>query len=411
MKRKLVASAVMAVAAVMAAGSPAKAADFWDMIATRTDSKIIGTGVTQFYVNSYLNRSNFQATWVEIGANGGLPGVFDGFDLLSGTLDIYDRNGNLALQSPPNLDRPQVDAWAAANAAAIFNILFPNGISELTGITDDNILVSTTVSQNLFTKAVPAKKGPSNSAAAARNENAEASAEYQKLTVNDYHARAASLVMGFSKAAESGFSYTLTVPYRTMSINDEIGSRSKFIGMEMAAKYPVLKWDKNVLNLGGCLFGSAYELKTENMDKSGNLKYGGGGFTSLTRDLGFGSIGVGLDYRMAKAKVPSSLRGNGMFTDLMTDYINNHSETQAFSYGVNLGIPVLGDAAALNFEVLRSNFMGDDIPSGQKGKTSVGLSGAFYPSETFELNLGIKRDYGIDKVKGLGFMLGVINRF
>lgn len=412
MKRNLAPSVVLAAGILLGMGGSAQASDFWDLVAAQVSSTVIGTGVYQYDVNTNLNRANVQAAWVESGAvNGGQAGVFDALDQLSGTLDIYDRNGVLLLQSPANLTRAGVDAWAAANAAAIFNALFPAGISELTGATDDNILVSATVSQNLFKKATPAKKDQGANAVAAKNEVGEASAEYQRLKVNDYHGRATSLVLGFSKEAESGFSYSVTIPYRATQINDDLGSKSRFLGLEMAGKYPVKKWANNEWNLGGCLFGSAFELKTDTLDKAGNLKYGGGLFTSFNRDFGFGKFGVGLDYRIAKAYMPESMNSDSLFFEQTADYVNHHEPVQTFSYGFNIGLPLAGDAAAVNLEVVRSNFISDDIPSAQKGKTSVGLAGSFYPSDTFELNLGISRDFGIDKVKGYGFLLGVINRF
>lgn len=394
----------------MAGSGQALAAEFWDLAAANFATTIIGTDVYQQDVNTVLNQANVRAIWIENVANGGLQGVFDSFDTLSGTLDIYDRNGLLVLQSPPNLSRTQVDAWAAANASAIFNLVFPAGISELTGATDDNILASTTVSQNLFKKAFPARKHRNN-AEAAKNENAEADVEYQDLKVNNYNGRATSLVMAFSGKGESGFGYSLAVPYREMTVNDDLGSRSRFLGLEMAAKYPVLKWDGAEWNLGGCLFGSAFSLKTDALDKSGNLKYGGGVFTSVNRDLGFATFGVGIDYRLAKAYMPASMNSDSLFFEQAADYANHHSPVQTVSYGFNLGKLVAGETVAVNFEVIRSNFVSDDIPDGQKAKTSVNLGCAFYPSETFELNLGIGRDFELERVDSMGVKLGVISRF
>jgi len=217
--------------------------------------------------------------------------------------------------------------------------------------------------------------------------------------------------MAFSKDAGSGLNYSLTIPYRSTVINDNLGSRSRFLGAEMAAKYPVKKWDKNEWSVGACMFGSAFTVKTDNVNKTGNLKYGGGAFTSINRDLGFGTLGVGLDYRLAKAHMPASMNSDDIFFDQAADYVNHHSPVQTISYGFNLGMPMAGDVAAVNFEVIRSNFVSNDIPDGQKAKTSVNLGFSFYPSETFELNLGFGRDFELDKVDSMGIKLGVINRF
>ena len=388
----------------------AQATEFWDMVAYRAAITTQGTNPNTL-LNSFVSGSHITAIWNDTVGNGGVTGVFDGFDTLVGSLIIYNNSGAVVLTSPAGLTRPAFDAWAAANAPTIFNTLFPGGLSRLTGATDDNILASTTVSQNIFKKAEPIKKSQSNNAATAKNEIADANAEHQALKVNDYNGRSNSLVMGFSKAADSGLNYSLTIPYRATAVNDTIESRSRFLGVEMAAKYPVKKWDKDAWNLGGCAFGSAFTAETDTMDKSGNLKYGGGAFTSYDHDLGFGTIGVGLDYRLAKAYMPASMNSGGLFFDQTADYVNHHSPVQTISYGVNLGMPMAGDVAAVNLEVVRSNFISDDIPKEQRAKTSVNLGLSFYPSDTFELNLGVGRDFEMDKVDSMGLRLGVINRF
>ena len=412
MKGTCLKTLTFAAAVALAGSSPASAAtEFWDMLPPNFSTTIVGTDVYNQALSTSLNQATVRAVWFENVANGGQFGVFDSVDTLIGTLDIYDRNGVLVLQSPAGLTRPGVDAWAAQNARAIFAVLFPAGIGEVTGATDDSILAGATVSKNLFEKAAPARKDQTVNAVAAKNEVGDASAEYQRMQVNHYRSRAVSMVVGFSKASGAGLEYSLILPYRATEIHDDLGSKSSFLGMEMAAKYPVGKWGGNQVKVGGCLFGSAFELKTDKLDKSGNLKYGGGIFTSVDHELGFGTIGVGLDYRLAKAYMPDSMNSDSLFFEQAADYVNKHSPIQTVSYGCNLGLPLLEGAGAANFEVIRSNFIGDDIPEGQKAKTSVNLGFSFYPGDTFELNLGIGRDFEFDGVDSMGIKLGMINRF
>lgn len=376
---------------------PAYAEDFWDSVAANVTTK---SGVSS--ADAFINGANVMGVWNDLNNDGD----FDASETLS-SLNIYNRDGALILSAPASVSsRDQLEAWAEANAEAILNAIFPSGVSEITGATDDNMMASATVAQNLFTKTLAKGQG-----AQQLSSEVKAQVEYLDLEVNDNSGSAASMVLGYSKEADSGMNFSLIVPYRYTSMKDDIDSKSHFVGLDLALKYPVKKWAKGDWKVGGAVFGSAYYLKTDTIENSGNLKYGGGLFTSVTNNLGFGTLGVGVDYRIAKAYLPSSMNSDNIFMEKAVDYVNDLDPVHTVSYGFNLGVPLAGDKAAANLEVIRSSFISDNVPDGQKNKTSISLAGSYFPTDSFELNLGVRYDFELEDVKSLGVMLGVIQRF
>ena len=458
--------------------------DFWDCFITNVST---GSGVSS--ATGRINGAQIKGTWNDLNNNG----KFDPSDTLV-SFYINDRNNVPVLSTPRNVtSRNDLETWAEKNALAILNALFPYGLSEITGASDDNRMSSATVGNNLFTKTFARRpgfglfnsraKGQSSPAITARlsgqSANAQLSSggsgqfgsdasglglagsdasgagpsgsgasgsgqlgsdvagqlspdskgesdskvkgqlssevnaqlEYQDLKVYDNKGNAVSMILGYTTEASSGVNVSLTMPYTYSAIKDDINSRSQFIGMDLALKYPVKKWEKGDWKVGGALFGSAFYLKTDTIDKSGNMKYGWGAFSSVTNDLGFGTLGVGVDYRIAKAYLPSSMNSNNDFLVSAINYINNLDPVRTLSYGINLGVPLLNDAAALNLEIVRSNFMSSDIPDEEKNKTTVNMSGNYFPSDSFELNLGLSYDFELTNVKSLGVMLGLVHQF
>jgi len=398
MKSKL--GKVLPLATILAAGSvlPAHADMLQDLVQS-ISVNLVHNGTTA-NANGFMNGSKVTTVWNDVNHDG----MLNDNEILS-SLSITDRNGKV-LSAPTSLTRAQLGQWAEDNALAILGAIFPSGLSEITGASDDNMMASATVSQNLFNKSQARVH-----AAQQLNSDVRAQLEYQNLKVNDKNGSAASMILGYSTEMASGLDISLTVPYRYSTISDDINSKSHFVGMDVALRYPVKKWDKGDWKVGGAVFGSAYYLKTDTIDKSGNLKYGGGLFTSVTQNLPVGVLGVGVDYRIAKASLPASMNSDNAFLSKAVDFINDLDPVHTVSYGFNYGIPLAGDKAAVNLEVIRSNFISNDIPDGQKNKTSVNLAGSYFPSDTFELNLGVRYDFELDNVDTLGVMLGVVHQF
>lgn len=395
-------------AAVLALGvaGQAGAASFSDVVSANQPAGV-GPKTLDMTMNS-ATITSAGTTWVDTNGNG----LFDGAETLTNSVHIFDRNGVQVLGSGPasiGWTPAQLDQWALDNALIILQTLFPAGLSEITGATDDDMMVSATASHNLFKKATVARKSQEQGGKEVTQE-VRAEVEYIDLKVGEDDGSAYGMILGYSNEAASGLDFTLTVPYRYSKMKDDIDSESHFVGLDLALKYPVAKWNRSELTLGGDLFGSAYYLESTAIDQSGNLKYGGGLFTSVNTDLGFGTLGVGVDYRVAKAYLPSSMNSDNTFLAKVVDYMNDLDPVHTISYGFNFGVPV-AEVAAVNLEVIRASFISSDVPDGQENRTTVGLSGTYFPTDTFELNLGVRSDFELDDVDVLGVMLGVVKKF
>ena len=168
-----------------------------------------------------------------------------------------------------------------------------------------------------------------------------------------------------------------------------------------------MTWD-----IGLDIFGSAFYLTSDAIDHAGNFKYGGGLFTTFTTDFEFASLCVGVDYRIAGISVPSSwVDTDNEFVERGMDYIDDLDDVETLSYGINLGIPLFDDSAAINLEAIRSNFYSDDIEDDRDSQTTVALSFSYYPTETFELNFGARQTFELEDIDVLGGYIGAIYRF
>ncbi|MEN8134235.1 MAG: hypothetical protein ABFS18_01695 [Thermodesulfobacteriota bacterium] len=379
----------------------ARAADFWDVFA----SEVTTVGVNST-IDVKVNSSNVTATFTDSNSNG----IFEPGETLSGSVVIRNRKDAVAVTSPADLTRAGLSTWANANFYAILDEIFPQGLSEITGATDDSMLAGATVSKNIFAKIVPSRKQASD--VKETSQDAMAMLEYIDLEVDNEQGGAVSMVFGYSRENDSGLVFSATLPYRYTTMKDDLESESQFLGLDFSVKNPLKEWANRSWDLGLSIFGSAYLLETQTVDKSGNLKYGAAVFTSIKHDIGFGLLSYGMDYRVAKAYLPSGLNSDNEFMRLAVEYINDKLETtQTLSYGFNLGLPFQGGDSVINLQVLRSSFLSDDVPDGQENSTVVNVSGAYYPTDTFEVNFGVNYTFELDDVERLGIMLGVIQKF
>lgn len=401
MKSRLVKVLPLVAGVALGVAMPAQAADFVDTVSGASGTITTSAGVSS--VDLTLNGANVKGSWNDTNNDG----KFDTTETLI-YLNVLDRDGGVAISAVAGSNRAALQTWGETNATTILKAFFPYGLSEITGVSDDNMMVSVSVSHNLFKKVEVLRK--TQSAENRLSQDVKAEVEYVDLKVNGSKGSASSMVLGYSNEADSGLNFSVAVPYRHTSIKDQIDSKSDFVGLDLSLKYPVQKWEGGDWKVGGAIFGSAYYLKTNAIDQSGNLKYGAGLFTSSSKDLGFGTLGFGLDYRIAKAYLPSSMNSDNVFLAAAVDYVNDLDPVHTVSYGFNLGVPVAEDKA-VNLEVVRSNFISSDIPTDQKNKTSVGLSGTYLVSDSFELNLGIRSDFEQKGIDTLGIMLGAVKTF
>ncbi|MEW5733673.1 MAG: hypothetical protein AB1921_02400 [Thermodesulfobacteriota bacterium] len=366
------------------------AKDFFDAI------KFGVSGGTVKNVNAKLYNSITKGAFNDPNLDGNLdPG-----ETMIGTVKIYNRSGKLALESPPNLNRDQLEAWAVLNADRILNTIFEGDLSQATGQSSDAVIAQKNFSEQILEKVNPTVN------------EFKGALEYENLDVLGETANAYSALFGYNWGFDSGATLGLMLPYRYTQMDDGPSSKSHFGGLNLYFKYPVKKWDKVTWNLGADAFGSVYMLTSDAVDLLGNLKYGGGAFTSLSLDLSSVLISAGCEYMLSDANVPGSLVDtDDPFIDKAVGYVNNLSTVQTVSYGLNIGVPLAGGKAAVNLEAVRSQFISDDIPDDRKEQTTALVSVAYRPTETFELNLGAHTVLELTDIDVWGLTLGTVFRF
>ncbi|MBF0234191.1 MAG: hypothetical protein HQK65_14310 [Desulfamplus sp.] len=374
------------------------AKDFFEMI----DYAITGTGVNK-QVDAELYGARVTAVWNDKNGDKNI----DNNEFLTETIKLYNRNGKLELESPLKLNKDGMEQWAEDNAQKILSVIFPGGLSQGTG------------SVNLRTNSMQFKTEPKTKTKSKKqgetqimNNDFKAMVEHLFIEVNDNDGNAESILLGYGHESDSGLEMGVKLPYRYTSIDDIINSKSHYIGMDFYGKYPVKQWEDIVWNVGMDIFGSALYLTSDAIEHAGNLEYGAGIFTSLTKELVFGKLTVGMDYNFAISSLDSSLidTDNG-FVEEALEYINELDPVKTLSYGFNLGIPVMNEKAMVNLEVIRSNFFSDDIASDREAQTVAGISTSYYPTDTFELNLGVRKTFELEGIETTGIMLGAVYRY
>lgn len=375
------------------------AEDFFDTIdsSVTTDSQGIST------IDTTINGARITGSWEDLNLNGELD---DGEFILDPIL-IYDRDGNLALTSPESIEnRDLLEIWAEENAETILGIIFPGGVEDATGITSDAILTQATFNKKMFKKAMPAIQQE------AALSSFKGALEYQHLDVNDNSGNAYSLILGYTKNLESGYELGITVPYRYADLSDSIDTKSHYLGMDLYGKKPIKEWDDMELSVGGELFGSITYVTSDAIEHVGSLKYGAGVFTSFVKELTKGAVSFGLDVKISDAYLPSSLADDdNTFVKEAIDYVNDLDLVTTITYGVNYGIPFKDDTMAINFEVIRSNYISSDIDSDRDASTIAGIYYSYYPTDTFSLEVGIHNTFELEDVDVLGFVVGAVYRF
>lgn len=395
MKKKLMKFALMGAVAITPA--TAMATDFFDVI----DFQVTTVGTTSS-INVPFNGAVATTTWHDQNGNG----TFDSNEILTAPIVLRGRNGDVlstAFSATPVETRAEVEAWAQANATDIYKILFPGGVSQ--GVTDLSVAAENS-GQRLFQKA-KAKKAQG----VVQNSEFSGALEYIHLKIDGDSGNAYSAVMGYSHDLASGLELGITVPYRYTDMSDAFNSSSHLLELEPYLKKTVLEQGDLSVAVGGTLVGSVFYLKSDAIEHSGNLTYGAGLFSSFNKTVGPGSLSGGLDYRLTKAYLPSGLNtGDNPFVDKAIDYVNDLNPVSTVSYGLNYGLP-LKENLAVNLQVLRSHFISSDIDNDRDTQTLVGLSFSYLPTDTFELNLGVRSTYELENVDSYGVMLNSIWKF
>jgi len=378
----------------------AAADDFFDTIDTSVTTDR-ATGISS--LDTKINGARITGSWYD----SNLDGDFDEQERLIDQVRIYDRDGSFALASDSDIEnRDQLGTWAEENAETILGILFPGGVEDATGITSDTILTQATFNKKMFKKAMP---GIQQEAALS---NFKGTLEYQHLDIDDNSGNAYSLIMGYAKNLESGYELGFTMPYRYADLSDGIDTQSHYLGVDFYGKKPIKEWDDMELSLGGELFGSITYVKSDAIEHMGSLKYGAGVFTSFVKDFTKGALSLGLDVKISEAYLPSSLADDdNTYVKEAVEYVNDLDFVTTITYGVNYGIPFKDDTMSINFEVIRSNYISNDIDSDRKASTIAGVYYSYYPTDTFCLDVGVHNTFELEDIDVLGVVVGAVYKF
>ncbi len=357
-------------------------------------------------IDAGLYGANTQMAWDDVNGNNEM----DENEILTESIRVYNRYGELVVESPNGLNLDEVDAWAVENYEAILKALFPSGLSESTGLSEDSMMSITSLSEKM-TPAKPAKKAADSGAEAVSNDF-KGVLEGLSLSVNNQDGQAASALIGYENVFNGGVVFSMLLPYRYTTMDDEVNSVSHFLGLDLAVNFPVKEWDSLVWDAGMELFGSVYYLTSDAIDYSGNLRYGAGVFSLLTKTFDFATLCVGADFRVSDINVPSSwIDTDNQFVAKAIDYLDDLDAVKTLSYGFNLGVPIYNNKAAINLETIRSNFFSDDILDEREAQTTVGLTFSYYPSDTFELSLGTRHTFELEDIDLFSVYLGALYRY
>jgi hypothetical protein len=331
-------------------------------------------------------------------------GNFDIAESVIGSAIITSSAGTMI--SPANLSRDALELWAENHAEEIYHIIFPGGISQATGNTEDALMSHFSLSNQLSRVNPKAKNNM-----AANDSAFKAVTEYHSIETNKEDGDALSLILGFSQLFGKT-EFGLLMPYRYTTLDDNIDSNSHFLGLEFYGGTPIIESEGFAWKVGGEIFGSLYYLTSDAIEHLGQVKYGAGIFTVVDQQLPVGEISVALDYKISDFYLPSGLSDtDNIFVDKGIEYVNELDTVHTISYGVNYGVPLMGDSLALNVEALRSHFESDDIEDDQDTRTTATVAASYYPTESFELTLGVNKVFEVDDYEDLGFTLGSIFRF
>ena len=405
MKRTTRSAFLVTVIFAMMFTTAADAADLWEAI----DWGIQPTstpGVTA--VDSKIYNARFTGQWNDEDNNG----QFGAQEVLAEPVRLYDRKGNLVLETSEAVrTREDLQQWAIDNADIIWETIFGKYPSFGMGVSGDILMNQAAFSEVVLDKVSPQKR---QAEAGELVDEFKAAVEYLSLEINGEKGDALSALLGYSHDYNNGINIGFLLPYRYTQMSDEINTNTHYAGLFLFAKKPVKTWEEQDLSwtIGADLFGSAFLAQSDAISDMGTLKYGGGLYTSITKYWSSVGLSLGADYKLSDVSVWDSVIDNeDEFVKLAVDWVNGLDPVNAFSYGFNIGVPLLDEDAAVNLETVRSHFISDDIDSDRDTQTVLGLTFSYYPTDTFEITLGGRATFELEDVEIYGITLGSIYRY
>ncbi len=365
--------------------------------------------VTNGYISSFTahyNGAKVVGTWRDSDQDGNL----DANERILGNISIYKRNSGdtPTLISGANFNREELKDWAQENVTEILDVIIPGGIEEAQGASSESVM-GPIIFTKFFKRALPASLHNQEASS-----NFNSSLEYQSLDINNDSGSAYLMTLEYNKILTSGFEIGFIMPYKYTAMSDEVDSTSHYIAFNFYGKKPVRQWNDMSLNLGGDLFGSLYYVSSDAIEHAGNLKYGASIFSSFDKDLKqAGIISVAGAFQITKSDIPftSLIPDDNIFVKEAIDWVKSLDSIKTITYGINYGIPFKNDTMAINFEVIRSHYISDDISDDRDVQSTAGMSLSYSPKSTFVLDLGVRHSFEMEDMKTLGIVFGANYKF
>ncbi len=381
------------------------AEDFFDVIGYKTRVRESGDRYDIVEFDPVIYGSKSTGAWYDTDKDQ----HWDDDEVMAESVKIYNRKGGLVIESPADLTRGELQEWAENNAKDILEAIFPGGITQSTGVTDDGLMTQLLMDKKVFKKTIPIRKADK---MVDFHNDFKGSLEFLILDVDGNDGHAESIVLGYANDSAKGVELGFLLPYRYSAVDDEIDSESHFIGLDLYFKVPAVKRDKITWNVGGGLAGSMYYLTSNAIDHAGNYKYGAGVFTSVDKSFDFGgTLSAGMDYKYSKSELKASLVDtDNKFVEEAIDYVNDLDPVHNLTYGFNFGFP-MGESWAMDIELVRTHFISDDIPGDRDVQTLAAAAVSYFPNESFELNVGLRKTFELEDIDVTGIMIGAIFRY
>lgn len=243
--------------------------------------------------------------------------------------------------------------------------------------------------------------------------------EYDSISINQVSGNAYNAVYGFKHQHgkwEVGFDIPFSYAYSSdYSSGSYSSSKGNLVGLDMFAMYTLMEVPFT-LKIGADAIGSLYTTQNP-LYRLGSVNYGGGPLVSIFKSFNLPGtakryfsrldLSAGVSYQLSKAQVPTSLftTNDSLLVQALADIVEERPMDRVFTYGFNVGLPIL-ETYALNFEMVRSDNVSPGIPSGYRSLTAMGARGSWYPIPALELNLGYRTIQDIDNFTSHGVILG-----
>jgi len=299
----------------------------------------------------------------------------------------------------------ELETFVQNNSKAILEIIFPSGIASAVIGIDDSQAFGTLVFDQLVAPTLSPRDQAFSTGLVdqlAPLREAQSMIDVEDFEVDGVSGTSIKFVPGYTHGFGK-FELGFTVPLKYSVLDDLVNTDSINAGLDIHGRYPIITREKwAVFVLGGTFF-NVLTFTSDALPIGGFMRYGGfGGFSARAR---FGPIYTsgGVTYTASQFYIPE-IETSTVIEDLVSS-LNERPLDQQIIIGGTVSIPFFV-RYFLNLGVQQVETVGPSaIRSGQqsytRGKASLGI----YLTESFALDIGYKRVFGLDGVESQSGLL------